>query len=185
MREIVPGICLADPLGNADEMLARLEREVVVEDEYVDFGDGPVAMPRLTGWYGDRDAVYTYTGMTNYPRPWTPALAALRDRLDAALATRLNSCLIGVYRDGSHAVDWHADDEPELRDRIVSVSLGATRTFQLREVAGGAPFAVPLKHGSVLVMTVESQRLWQHAVPPEPSAGPRMNLTFRTIAPRG
>jgi alkylated DNA repair dioxygenase AlkB len=184
MREIVPGISLAEPLGNADEMLARLEREVIVDDEIVDLGDGPVTMPRLTGWYGDAEAIYTYTGVTNIPRPWTPTLQALRDQLDAALATRLNSCLIGVYRDGASAVDWHTDDEPELRDRIVSVSLGTTRTFQLRAGDAGAPLAVPLTHGSVLVMTVASQRTWQHAVPPEPASGPRMNLTFRTIALR-
>ena len=182
MQTIAPGITFALPLDDPDTTLAALERELELSDEEVDLGGGRVRMPRRTGWYGDPGAIYTYTGVPTEPKPWTPALAALRARLDALLGTRLNSCLVGWYADGESNVDWHADDEPELRDRIVSVSLGATRTFQLRDGREGTPIDVPLVHGSVLVMSVESQRRWQHAIPREPAAGPRMNLTFRTIA---
>jgi alkylated DNA repair dioxygenase AlkB len=180
--EIVPGIGFTSPLDDADAMFAALCAELRFTDEYVDFGDGPVKMPRRTAWHGDPGAVYTYEGLTHAPLPWPRELDRLRARLNARLDATLNSCLAGMYDDGTSSVDWHADDEPELRDRIVSVSLGATRTFTLRDGVGGAPFDVPLVHGSVLVMTVESQRRWQHAVPAEPGAGPRLNLTFRTIA---
>jgi alkylated DNA repair dioxygenase AlkB len=140
-------------------------------------------MPRLTAWYGEPNARYTYSGLVNEPRPWTPALRMLRDRLDDAFAVALNSCLVNVYRDGSKSMGWHADDERELSGLIVSVSLGATRTLQLREGRRGRSIAeVPLAHGSVLTMTIESQRRFQHAVPKERADGPRMNLTFRTVA---
>jgi len=182
MKEIVPGIAFTAPLDDADDLLAKIKHEVEFRDEIVDFGNGPVTMPRQTGWYGDAGAIYTYTGMTNSPSPWTPALIALRDRLNAALGLRLNSCLVGLYPDGAHMVDWHADDEPELRDTIVSVSLGATRTFQLRRTPDDDPLSVSLEHGSVVLMTVASQHVWQHSVPSEPAAGARINLTFRTIA---
>ena len=102
---------------------------------------------------------------------------------NAKLGMQLNSCLLGLYANGDNHVNWHADDEPELLDRIVSLSLGATRTFNIREGTDGEPIPLALDHGSVLVMTVESQKTWQHSVPREPAAGPRMNLTFRTIAP--
>lgn len=183
MNEIVPGIAFAPALDDADALYEQLAREIDATPEIVDFGAGPVEQQRTTSWHGDPDALYTYTGMTNLPKPWTPALARLRDRLNATLGLTLNSCLIGVYADGASMVNWHADAEPELRATIVSVSLGATRTFMLRRGLDGEAFPVPLTHGSVLTMTVESQQIWQHAVPAEPATGPRMNLTFRTVAP--
>jgi alkylated DNA repair dioxygenase AlkB len=189
---IVPGIHFAAQLDDADAILRAVTAEIEVSTELIaaGSGNGAVATPRLTGWYGDPHASYTYSGITRTPKPWTPALAALRDRLNATLAIALNSCLVGVYEDGTNHVDWHADDEPELRDRIVSVSLGAARTFVLREsgipandrCARTEPVAIPLAHGSVLVMSVDSQRLWQHAIPEQPGAARRINLTYRVIA---
>jgi alkylated DNA repair dioxygenase AlkB len=140
-----------------------------------------VTTNRTIAWYGDDGAIYRYAGSTNVPNGWTPKLSRLREHLQTSLGVSLNSCLVGWYDDGRSDVEWHADDEPELQGCIVSVSLGATRTFKLRLASGGAAIDVRLEHGSVLVMTVESQQAWQHAVPPETATGPRMNLTFRDI----
>jgi alkylated DNA repair dioxygenase AlkB len=182
LTEIVPGIELAKPLDDADAMYAALETEITVSDELIRVGAQTVATPRLTGWYGDPGAAYTYSGLTRYPQPWPPVLDALRHRLNARFDIALNSCLVGVYESGAHIVDWHSDDEPELRDRIISVSLGAERTFLLRSTELAMPVAIALAHGSVLVMSVASQKMWQHAVPAKPAAGRRINLTFRVIA---
>ena len=183
-REILPGITLhTGVLHDADALMNALRAEVKVVQEHLTFGGRDVPMPRLTGWYGDPGTYYTYSGLKNEPRAWTPALADLRAQLTLLFEVPLNSCLVNVYRDGTRSIGWHADKEPELRDSIVSVSLGATRTFQLREGRAGEPIALPLEHGSVLTMTTESQRRYQHCVPKEPAAGPRMNLTFRHIAP--
>jgi alkylated DNA repair dioxygenase AlkB len=138
-------------------------------------------MPRLTAWYGDAGATYTYSGLRNEPAPWTSTLRRLRDDLNEALSLKLNSCLANWYRDGEDSMGWHADDERELRDAIVSVSFGATRSFQLREGRKGAPITLPLEHGSVLVMTVSSQRRHSHRVPKERNARERLNLTFRRV----
>jgi alkylated DNA repair dioxygenase AlkB len=181
MIEIAPGIGFAPPLDDADAVLAQLEREIEVSDELVKSHVGIVPTPRRTAWYGDSGALYTYSGITRTPRAWTPALAALRDRLNAQLDIALNSCLVGVYENGADNVDWHADDEPELRDRIVSVSLGATRTFHVRD-GRTVEHRIPLEHGSGLVMSVASQTRWQHALPPQPHSGRRVNLTYRVIA---
>jgi alkylated DNA repair dioxygenase AlkB len=70
--------------------------------------------PRLTAWYGDANAVYTYSGVKNKPIPWAPVLADLRDRVEAATSARYNSVLLNLYRDGKDSVAWHSDDEPEL-----------------------------------------------------------------------
>ena len=96
-----------------------------------------------------------------------------------------NSVLCNLYRDGRDSVAWHADDERELglTPVIASVSVGATRKFQLRS-HGKSPSRhdVDLAHGSVLIMRGESQREWVHQVPKTKTiVGPRLNLTFRTI----
>ena len=181
--QIVPGVDLYPAfVGDAESSFVALEAELELRQEYVNFGRGPVAMPRLTGWYGDPGAVYRYSGLVNTPAPWTPALAVLRADLNGRLAANLNSCLVNYYRNGENSMGWHADDERELRDRIVSVSLGASRTFRLRQGRRGKSIAVELEPGSVLTMTVESQRQWQHAIPKVAASAPRLNLTFRTIA---
>ena len=181
-RTIVPGIELhsafiADPAA----LEAALENELELHQEFLNFGRGPVAMPRLTRWYGDAGAAYRYSRLLNIPVPWTTALGALRDELNRRLRTSLNSCLVNLYRGGDDSMGWHADDEPELADRIVSVSLGATRVFRLREGRRGPSLAVELEAGSALIMTVESQRHWQHAVPKAKYPGRRLNLTFRRV----
>ena len=179
---LVPGVDLYPAFIDDPETLqATLLAELELRQEFLNFGRGPVAMPRLTGWYGDPAAVYRYSRLLNVPAPWTPALAALRDDLNVRLVASLNSCLVNLYRSGEDSMGWHADDEPELRDRIVSVSLGATRSFRLRPGSRGNSLAVQLPAGSVLTMTVDSQRRWQHAVPKVAISGARLNLTFRTV----
>ena len=181
---IVPGIDLYPGfIHDPESLFTKLQAELALRQEFVNFGRGPVAMPRLTAWYGDPGAVYRYSRLLNVPAPWTPALAALRGDLNVRLAASLNSCLVNYYRSGEDSMAWHADDEPELRDRIVSVSLGVTRTFRLRPGNGGKSLPVELTSGSVLTMSVDSQRRWQHAVPKVGAGGARLNLTFRTVAP--
>jgi alkylated DNA repair dioxygenase AlkB len=68
---------------------------------------------------------------------------------------------------------------------IASVSLGATRTFDLRHNKTGTVQSFSLKSRSLLVMKGETQAEWRHRVPKEPRvAGERINLTFRWVTPR-
>jgi alkylated DNA repair dioxygenase AlkB len=181
-RTIAAGIALYPAfLPDADALFDALRVELDLRQEYLSFGARRVAMPRLTAWYGDPGARYTYSRLVNEPQPWTTTLAGLRARLVDAFGAPLNSCLANLYEDERSSMGWHADNERELDGLIVSVSFGATRTFLLREGRRGAPAAIALAHGSVLTMTVESQHRYSHAVPKEPAAGPRLNLTFRHV----
>ncbi len=180
---LLDGITLySAAVPDAGKLFDALRGELDLRQEYLQFFGRDVAMPRLTGWYGDPGATYTYSRLRNEPAAWTPALGQLRDGLRDALGVDLNSCLANWYRDGNDSMGWHADREPELRDAIVSVTLGAERTFQLREGRKGTPVSVVLPHGSVLVMTVASQHRYVHRVPKERGAGERLNLTFRRVA---
>ncbi|MDB5072624.1 MAG: repair system protein [Candidatus Eremiobacteraeota bacterium] len=174
--------------ATADELLRELLGAVPWKQEHLRLYGRAIPFPRLTAWYGDSGAVYTYSGIVNVPRAWTAGLARLRDRLHVALGVRFNSALLNLYRTGSDGMGWHADDEPELGERpvIASLSLGATRRFELRRLPKGDTRGLALEHGSLLVMSGETQSCWKHQVPKETTVrAPRVNLTFRVIDPRG
>lgn len=142
--------------------------------------------PRLCAWYGDADARYGYSGQALEPLPWTAPLAALRQRLEAALGCPLNSVLANLYRDGADSMGWHSDDEARLGPQpiIASLSLGATRRFMLRHRRRRdlQTLALALEHGTLLVMAGDMQRHWHHAVPKtRRPVGARINLTFRRV----
>jgi alkylated DNA repair dioxygenase AlkB len=141
--------------------------------------------PRLSCWIGD--AAYTYSGTVFEPHPWPLALAPVRARLARELQGEFNSVLANLYRDGADRLGFHRDSEPELGPEplIASVSLGATRRFRFRAREGNGSLGLDLTHGSLLVMAGATQRNWLHAVPPTARpVGPRINLTFRHVAPR-
>ncbi|WP_216690468.1 alpha-ketoglutarate-dependent dioxygenase AlkB family protein [Hymenobacter siberiensis] len=175
------------PATAADALLAQLTAAVAWEQRSIRIFGQEIPQPRLTAWYGDAEARYTYSGLTWEPRPWLPALQALRQRLEATTGARFNSVLLNLYRDGRDSMGWHADDEPELGPgpAIASLSLGATRRFRLRPRAGlaHAPFGLDLPSGSLLLMRGSTQQHWQHALPKTARPiGPRLNLTFRWVA---
>ena len=65
---------------------------------------------------------------------------------------------------------------------IFDVSLGAERTFLLRNKATGAEESIRMASGSAIVLTTAGNKLYEHAVLPEPGAGPRVSVVFRNIA---
>lgn len=178
------------PPAEAATLLAALSGAVAWEQRSIRLFGQNHPQPRLSAWYGDAGAAYTYSGLRWEPRPWLPALAALRQRLEAATGARFNSVLLNHYRDGHDSMGYHADDEPELGPApvIASLSLGATRRFRLRprpggEGVGAAPLGLDLTSGSLLLMRGATQQNWQHAVPKTARpVGPRLNLTFRWVS---
>ncbi len=148
----------------------------------------PVDAPRLEAWYGDAGAGYRYSGLAHDPLPWTPLLAALRDRVAAVAGCTFNSVLANLYRDGRDSNGWHADDERELgrEPTIASLSLGAPRRFRFRRKDDRRETVdALLLDGSLVLMRGRSQECWQHTVPKERDVhAPRINLTFRTVAAR-
>ena len=168
-------------------LMAALLREVPWEVHRIRMFGREVASPRLSSWIGDADAGYRYSGTRFEPKPWLPALSALRDRLQEELGQPFNSVLANRYRSGADAMGWHSDDEPELGPNpvIASISLGATRRFLLRHRDDPAlRLALDLEPGSLLLMAGATQRNWKHALPRTARpVGERINLTYRHVMP--
>lgn len=169
----------------SDDWFRSLHAELPWRQEtLVMYGD-VVPVPRLSSWHGDANRSYTYSNIEMMPLPWTPLLLDVKAVVEPLVGCTFNSVLCNLYRDGADSVAWHADDERELglTPTIASVSLGATRKFQLRSNAKPViRHDVDLAHGSVLIMQGESQREWMHQVPKTKApVGARINLTFRTI----
>ncbi|MFA7553545.1 MAG: alpha-ketoglutarate-dependent dioxygenase AlkB [Spongiibacteraceae bacterium] len=173
---------LAEPQSTYQTLL----KEIQWRQDTIRIYGKPLLIPRLNAWYGDREAAYSYSGLTMKPLPWTPCLQALKQQLETYLNVQFNSVLLNHYRDGNDSVAWHSDDEPELGTApiIASLSLGATRRFSLRSLVNktAAPLHIDLEPGSLLVMQGSTQRCWQHQVAKttQPTEG-RINLTFRRI----
>ncbi len=144
-----------------------------------------VLEPRLTAWYGDPGASYTYAGKQQKPLPWNPGLYDLKLRIESQCGISFNSVLANYYRSGQDSMGWHSDDEPELGKHpvIASLNLGATRRFQFRLKSDKAhKVELQLSHGGLLLMAGDTQHHWQHQVPKtsRPIAE-RINLTFRMV----
>lgn len=169
----------------ADALFAGLRERVAWECHRIRLFGREHASPRLSCWIGDPDAAYRYSGTHFEPRPWPDSLLPVRARLREELRIDFNSVLANLYRDGSDAMGWHSDNEAELGTRpvIASLSLGATRRFVLKH--RGDPdrkLALDLPHGSLLVMSGDTQRNYRHALPRTAKpVGARINLTFRRI----
>lgn len=181
-----PGIALQRgwmARGEADALFAALFDGIAWEVHRIRIFGREVDSPRLSCWIGDPGASYRYSGVRFEPRPWTPALAVVRTRLESEFGAGFNSVLANLYRDGHDAMGWHRDDEPELGDapEIASLSLGATRRFLLKTEEGERQ-AIELAHGDLLCMSGDSQRRYRHALPRTAKpVGPRINLTFRRV----
>ncbi|EZP71506.1 alpha-ketoglutarate-dependent dioxygenase AlkB [Novosphingobium resinovorum] len=177
----------APDLGvDPDELFERLRSGIEWQQHSVRIQDQVIPQPRLSSWHGD--VVHTYSTLAHVlvPTPFDGLLGALRARLERLTGARYNSMLANLYRDGSDAIGWHSDGEPELgREPVIaSISLGAERRFDLRRRDDHADVArIRLEHGSLLVMSGGTQRNWQHAIARTRAAiGERINLTFRLTA---
>lgn len=153
------------------------------QDEVIVFGSKHLT-PRLSCWMGDSWMSYTYSNNQMRPQPWTGLPMKIKKVIEDLTGENFNSVLINYYRDGQDSNGWHADDETELgREPVIaSLSLGASRDFYLRNKSDHRDkVKLSLQAGSLLMMRGRTQELWQHCVPKRAKAGPRINLTFRTI----
>lgn len=161
-------------LERANALLATIHATTAWTAERRKMYDRFIDVPREQAWFGD-----------DRERPFTRALAALRAELEAFAATRFSYVLLNRYRDGADSVAWHNDREVAGLPRpvIASLTLGATRAFDLRAKADRSRVvSVDLDHGDLIVMRGAAQARFEHRIAKDRRVtGERINLTFRQL----
>jgi alkylated DNA repair dioxygenase AlkB len=170
----------------SDNIFQELLDTIKWQQDTIKYYGKEVNLPRLTAWYGDSGAYYTYSNISMHPHAWTPILSHIKGRIEKVAYANFNSVLLNLYRHGKDSVSWHQDNEPELGKNpiIASVSFGAVRLFQFKHKFKKdlSRFDTELTHGSLLIMKGSTQQFWQHKIPKtRRKVGKRINLTFRMI----
>ena len=153
------------------------------QPEITIFGN-TVLEPRLSTWHNELGEGYKYSGVMRRAQPFSEILSDIRNRCAEVTNATFNSVLVNFYRNGQDGLGWHSDNEacngPE--PTIASVSLGATRRFDMRHRKTGETIKIQLESGSLLVMAGKSQQYWVHQVAKTKRVHePRINLTFRCV----
>lgn len=165
---------------------AKLTADLSWRQEQIRIYGKTVKIPRQQVWMGDTHCSYQYSGVRFMPSPWHPLLKQLTLQISAFIGRPLNCVLLNLYANGQDHMGWHADNEPELgvSPVIVSLSLGATRRFDLQHRTREHQLQLQLSNGSLLLMAGACQQYWQHRLPKQSRiSDPRLNLTFRYIMP--
>ena len=142
------------------------------------------AIPRLEAFFATENKTYTYSGKTLQTHQFTTELLALKSKIEAISLEKFNCVLVNLYRNGQDSNGWHADNEPELGKNpvIASLSLGATRRFDLRHNLTNEKISFDLTNGSLLLMKGEMQHFWKHQIAKTKKVNElRINLTFRML----
>jgi len=168
------------------ELLHQLIEQTPWQQETITLWGKAHLQPRLSAWYGDKNASYSYSGIQLSPIAWSDTLSHIKNRIEHTTGCQFNSLLLNYYRDNKDGMGFHADDEPELGNTpsIASLSLGELRTFVLthRHDKNVRNVRIPLASGALLLMKGETQKNWKHGIPKETQpCGPRINLTFRFV----
>lgn len=157
--------------ATATAWFETLERDVAWRSERRRMYDRDVDVPRLVSAYRLDDP--------DLPPPLVQAALAASD----ATGVRFTDVGLNRYRDGRDSVAPHNDHLYEIVADypIALISLGAVRRMTIR--SKGRPrriFDLDLENGSLLVMSHETQRHYDHGIPKvrEP-IGTRISLAFR------
>jgi alkylated DNA repair dioxygenase AlkB len=111
------------------------------------------------------------------------SLADIVPIVEQLSGARFTTIGMNLYRDGHDSVAPHNDHLSELiaGEPIALVSLGASRRMTIRSKAKPRRiFDLDLEPGSLLVMSYQTQRTYDHGIPKTNDAvGPRISLAFR------
>jgi alkylated DNA repair dioxygenase AlkB len=119
-----------------------------------------------------------------------PILQSLKDWVEETLGYgEFDQVLVNWYRNGNDYIGAHSDSESQLvpDSEIVSIALGATRKFRLRNRKNETARTIEMPNGTVLVMGGTCQKFYKHEVvkvagKKGEAVGRRINITFRKWA---
>jgi alkylated DNA repair dioxygenase AlkB len=164
----LPGFAAA---STARQWFEALREGVAWQSERRRMYDRDVDVPRLVARYRLED------------RDLPPTLADAAAHVAATTGTPFNSAGLNLYRDGRDSVAPHNDHLYEIvvGHPIALISLGATRLMTIR--SKNKPrrvFDLDLEAGSLLLMSYETQRNYDHGIPKTRAAvGARISVALR------
>jgi len=164
-----------------NKMLIHFSKLDWKQDTYIIHGR-EATPKRKTFMYG-KD--YSYSGTKQKSVPFDQKIRYLSREIERELDLEegyFNGCLLNMYEDGKAYISYHKDDEKQMVDDaiIVSLSLGATRKFYLKNDETKEVEKLIHNKGEILIMEPLTQRDWMHSVPKETKiADTRISLTFR------
>lgn len=173
-------------LEEANYLFEHLHTSVAwKQDDICVFGK-TYPQPRLTHLFATNEKPYSYSNITMHPSVFPEYLEKIKTKIEALTGSAFSTCLANLYRNGQDSNGWHADNEKELGQNplIVSLSLGASRWFHLKHRDNKLlKTKIELTHGSLLVMQGTTQHHWLHQIPKTKKvSNARINLTFRIIS---
>jgi len=112
---------------------------------------------------------------------WPKPLLLYKEKIEKITGKKFDVGSVCYYKDGTKDVTYHVD-YPYFGnvDYIPSLSLGATRTFGLRNLKTPSnELQIKLKNGDVLIMGPDCQHTYEHAILIDSEVTtPRVNITF-------
>jgi alkylated DNA repair dioxygenase AlkB len=168
--------------------LETLKREVPFKRERLTTRDGRrVDERRETCWMGEAHVgSYAYSGKVMRPVPMCPAVARVRDALEAKTGERFDCALINLYPSETAACAYHTDPFMGIgyaTDSII-VSVGETRRFSFRPLGStdAESHWIRTLDGDAIWMFANCQDDFEHCVMRAEGEGndaPRASIVFK------
>lgn len=89
---------------DAGEYLGKLLKITNWQTETIRIAGVERLVPRLTAWFGDPGASYSYSGVLHHPTAWNKELLALKRQIEQCCGESFNSALLNLYRNGKDSV---------------------------------------------------------------------------------
>lgn len=143
-----------------------------------------INIPRKECLLSNEKISYTYSSNTLKSVEIPSFLIPIISEIEHISNANFNSILVNLYENGQDSNGWHADNEKELgiNPVIASLSIGATRKFDLKHNRTKEKISFNLANGDLLIMGGEMQHFWKHQIPKsKKNISPRINLTMRLI----
>ena len=159
-------------IENPNELFERLQ-DYVIWDTRMN--------ARKTASFGK---AYNYSQIEYPYQDLLPEINLIITKLEPIVGFKPNNCLINYYENGKSKMGFHSDqiDILESNTGIAILSIGTTRLLTFKNIENREKILnYELTNGSLIYMTQEIQKEWQHAIPKTETENGRMSLTFRKL----
>jgi len=172
----------------SDELQQELYKHLISNDNikwtqgvYNIFGKS-VNTPRLLWAMRDEESMVNEKYTVTDSCVWTDLIKRVKIAIEHIINRKLTYAQLNYYRNGEDYIGWHTDKELSDGDIIVSLSLGATRTFQFHQISNkDNKYELELEGGSLLIMnSAAAKSEFKHQLPKRKKVKEgRINITFR------